>query len=115
MAFNQPSTREASLSAIFFADTNPHNGTNVDVSTCVDYELEIINSLNQAGNVQVQWSVDGVTWNNLGAAVAAAATTNLIAAVPTPKPFVGLIRCVYTATVAPASGTLTLNVQKRYM
>ena len=116
MAFNRPATREVSINGIFFADTSAHNGSAVDIGDCVDYVVDIVNSLNTAGNVQMQWSLDnGVTWVALGTAIAAAATTNLLSTIVAPRPNFGLIRAVYTATVGPASGTITVGIQKRYM
>lgn len=118
MPLGKPSLAERafSIAAGAFTDTSPHNGQPVDISDAVDYVVEVINSLNQAGNTQLQWSTDGgTTWNTLGSAIACAATTNLLSAVATPRPMAGLIRAVYTATVAPSSGSITVVIQKRYM
>ena len=115
MALYGPATRELSLNAAFFADTSAHNGIAVNIGDCVDYVVEITNSLNQAGNTQIQWSIDGTNWNNLGTTIASAATTNLLSAVAAPRPSFGFLRAVYTATVAPASGSITVAIHKRFM
>jgi len=115
MAFNRPATRDLTISALAVTDTGAKTGSAVDVSDAADYQLSVVNTLNQAGNAQIQGSVDGgSTWFNVGAAVALAATTSGIFAIPTPKPFFGLVRAVYTASLAPGSGTLSIGIDKRF-
>ena len=117
MPLNRPTnaTREISINALAVTDTALKTGSTIDISDCVDYLLGVTNTLNQAGNLQVQYSIDnGGTWVNLGTAVPAAATTSFTSTIAAPKPFFGLIRIQYTATLAPASGTITATIHKRY-
>lgn len=104
--------REILQAPLAVTDTNAKTSSASTVSSFGDYQLMVVNSLNQAGNIQMQWSIDGTTWINVGTPIAVAATTNLIPAALPGKPYTGQIRFVYTASVAPGSGTIALYLEK---
>lgn len=95
-------------------DTNPLNTGGLPLGNYEDYLILANNTLNQAGNLQIQHSLDGgVSWFNLGAPIALGAASGIaVLAIPS-KLFDGLIRASYTASVAPASGSLILWFQFR--
>ena len=122
MSRSTPTSREDILfDAIFFADTSAHvSNVSKDVAGFNQIVLVINNSLNQAGNYQVQYSRDGSTWINYGSAQALGASSGLtfvdnkVIGGLTTRPLLGLFRVSYTATIAPASGTLSIYLQKSY-
>ena len=95
-------------------DTNPVTSSGVSVAGATSVSLIISNTLNQAGNWQLQWSRDnGTTWVNAGTSTALAATTNVTFVTGSPLLAVsGLYRITYTASVAPASGNLYIGLQR---
>lgn len=109
-----PNVREALFNALAVTDTGVKTSGAADLTAFGDYQAVVINSLNQAGNIQLQWSIDnGTTWTSIGSPIAAAATTNLLPATLPIKLFTGLIRFQYTASIAPGSGTISLYLEKR--
>lgn len=122
MSRSTPTSREDILfDASAIRDTNPTNSAaSKDIAGAAFITLLINNSLNQAGNYQVQYQRDGSTWINYGSSVALGASSGLtmvsdqIIGGLTTRPQLGLFRIVYTASVAPASGTLSMYLQKSY-
>ena len=104
---------ELLINALAVTDTGAKTSGSTEVTFNGDYQLVVLNSLNQAGNIQMQWSIDGgTTWINVGAAIATVATTNQTPATLPFKPLTGLIRFVFTASIAPGSGTISLILEK---
>lgn len=96
----------------------PVTGTDVAIAGRLQV-LCINNTLNQAGNYQVQYSYDGgTTWNNLGSAQALAANSGLsfVSAIggAAVSPVFGIYRITYTASIAPTTGTLYMCLQTYY-
>jgi hypothetical protein len=107
--------------ALAITDTGTKtSATSKDVGGFNQMTLVINNSLNQAGNYQVQYSRDGSTWINYGTsqALGAASGFTMVAGTVlgglTTRPMMGLFRITYTASIAPASGTLSMYLQKSY-
>ena len=106
------------FNAVAVRDTNPVSGqASVNGTQRV---LLINNSLNQAGNYQVAYSYDGgATFTNLGSAQALGANSGLSfvtqIGASTVQPVNGIFKITYTASVAPASGTLTMALQSLYI
>jgi len=100
-------------------DTNPATGTIVPIAG-TQRVLVINNSLNQAGNYQVAYSYDGgTTWTNLGSAQPLASGSGLSfvtqIGASAVQPINGMFRIIYTATVSPTTGTLTMALQTLYI
>lgn len=118
MAFNAPATRQVVIPTNALRSTTPVVATIFqDITDSVDYEVEAISTLDQAGTIQLAFSYDGgTTFTNFGATLAVAATSNLtIPAMPSPKPFAGLLRVTFTASVIPTAGNIQVALHKRYM
>ena len=110
------------FNALAVRDTNPATGNaNVTVSVNGTQRVLVINnSLNQAGNYQVQYSYDGgTTFTNLGTSQALSANSDLSFVTQirasTVQPINGIFKITYTASVAPASGSLTMALQSLYI
>src|SRR5688500_9157807 len=97
--------------ALAIRDTDPHNSSSIDNAVLGEVLFVAENTLNQSVSLQYQGSFDGTTWHNLGAAVTVAATTGKD--VQTLTDLWPTTRCVATCSVAPASGTLTVNFSWR--
>lgn len=117
MAFNQPATRDTTIESTAITSVTPQVGSGVDIGQCQDYILDVNNSLNQAGNIQMSISTNGgAGFVDFGAPIAlgAASGYTLISLLAT-KPLFGIIRATYTASIAPASGTLKVTIHRKYI
>lgn len=122
MSRNTPTSREDVLfDGQAVRDTNATtSAASKDIAGAAFVTLVINNTLNQAGNYQVQYQRDGSTWINYGSSQALSANSGFtmvsdqVIGGLTTRPQLGLFRVVYTASVAPASGTLSVYLQKSY-
>lgn len=99
-------------------DTNPVVGTLVAISG-LSRIMVINNTLNQAGNYAVDYSYDGgTTWAVMNAAIPLTANSGLFVINTiggfSNNPNTGMYRITYTASVAPASGSLYIALQTYY-
>lgn len=109
-------TETVLLNQAAIIDINPLTSASAVLDGATAKSLYIFNSLNQAGNYTVQYSRNGgVTWTNAsGANPLAASSGTSVTLVTGTAPWAaltGLVRVVYTATVAPTGGALTMTLQ----
>ena len=108
-----PSIREILYPATAITDTGAKTSASATLADVGDYQLVALNTLNQAGSIQEQMSFDaGTTWINVGAVIPTVASTSDVFTLAK-KPWTALIRFVFTASVAPGSGTLSLILEKK--
>lgn len=92
--------------------TTPVASAPIPLDLYVDYLLLANNTLDQAGNLQMQHSLDGgVSYINVGTAIALGAASGVSLPVIPSKLFAGLVRVQYTATVIPTTGVLLVWLQ----
>lgn len=108
------------LSALAVTDTAAHASAAIDCRGFRNKTLFVTNSLNQAGNLSILASRDGATWTSLGGAIAlGAASGNTCygsASGSATRAELGdawpYLQVSYTATVAPASGAISVWLEK---
>lgn len=100
------------MDALAIRDTNAHNAaTPLTNATSGSLLFFAQNSCNQDVSLKYQGSFDGTNWVDLASAATVTATTGTDKQTLTdPWPYV---RCVATCSVAPASGSLTVNYSWR--
>jgi hypothetical protein len=97
------------FNSLAIRDTSPHTS---DVSNNIGYRVKtliITNGLNQDVSKQCQGSRDNSTWFNIGDSFTITAGATIYQTCETYFPY---IRGVATCSVAPASGTLSMWVEK---
>jgi hypothetical protein len=104
-----PMTESAVFSALAIRDTSPHNGSSTQNFGYRVKTIIVDNSLNQAVTFQCQGSRDGTSWINIGATWDVAASTVIYQTCETYFPY---MRAIATCAVAPASGTVSLWLEK---
>jgi hypothetical protein len=95
-------------------NTTPINSNSYNIDGYQQKSLVLLNGLDQAVNVQVQYSPDNVTFYPIGSPINIAASKNDVfidTTVPALRLVRGWLKFTATAAVAPTTGTFKMELQ----
>lgn len=101
--------KDKTFNALAIRDTSNHNGAKIDTGEFTAQTIVTYNSLNQQVTLQLQGSLDGTTWLNIGSTWDVAASANNYQTV---SDYFPCYRVTAICGTAPASGTLDVWILK---